>query len=304
MRRISLRSTLLFHCAVWGVYAANLGAQSGAESPFAKVQWVDGPIRGQLGAQAAVAVPATCRFTGTAGAKLFMEATQNPVSGNEVGILLCRTANVDSSGWFVVFEYNATGLIKDDEKTSLDQAAILKSIQGGTEASNEERRKRGWDELEVVGWQREPYYDPATHNLTWSTRVKSKRSPNESVNHSVRLLGREGVMNADLVADPSEVAAAVAGFDEILKGYDYTDGHKYSQWRAGDKVAKYGLTALIAGGAGAAALKLGLFGKLWRLIIVVVLALKKAVILVAVAISAFFKKLFRKKEAPAPQPKT
>ena len=258
-----------------------------------QIDWIAGPVKGSLGSVAEVGVPAACRFTDRTGAKLFMEATENPPSGREVGVLLCQAATGDSY-WFVVFSYDASGLVRDDEKSSLDQAAILKTIQRGTEAGNEERRRRGWDELEVLGWQRPPYYDAVTHNLTWATRVRTKSSPDESVNHSVRILGRGGVMHADLVADPVELAAAVAAFNGVLTGYEYVPGQRYAEWRSGDKVAEYGLTALIAGGAGAAAVKLGLFGKLWKLLLGVLIALKKLVIVAILGVVALVRRLFGK----------
>ena len=270
---------------------------------MAKIPWTPGPIVGKLGDVAEVKVPANCRFTDADGAKQFMEVTQNPPSGAEQGVLLCRgTTATDSSYWFVIFEYNASGLVRDDDKSRLDQAALLHTIQRGTEAGNEERRRRGWGEIEVIGWQRQPYYDSLTHNLTWATRLRDKGSAGEeTINHSVRLLGRGGVMNADLVADPSQAVTAVAAFDSILTDYAFIPGQRYSEWRSGDKVAEYGLTALIAGGAGAAALKLGLFGKLWKVILALVLALKKLVIVVVLAIGGFFKKLFGKRKAePTP----
>ena len=285
--------------------SAAAGAQQAEESPLAKIPWAQGPLVGKLGDVAEVKVPANCRFTDAQGAKQFMEATQNPPSGTEQGVLLCRgTAAADSSFWFVVFEYNASGLVRDDDKSKLDQAALLRTIQRGTEAGNDERRRRGWGEIEVVGWQQAPYYDSLTHNLTWATRLRDKGSAGEeTINHSVRLLGRGGVMNVDLVTDPSQAETAVAAFDGILADYTFIPGQRYSEWRAGDKVAEYGLTALIAGGAGAAAVKLGLFGKLWKVILTLVLALKKLVIVVAVAIGSFFKKLFgKRKTAPASAP--
>lgn len=292
-------------CVLMLLGSSSASAQQAGGSPRVKIPWADGPIVGKLGDVAEVKVPANCRFADAEGAKAFMEVTQNPASGAEQGVLLCRsTTATDSSYWFVIFEYNASGLVRDDDKSKLDQAALLRTIQRGTDAGNEERRHRGWTEIEVVGWHLAPYYDSLTHNLTWATRIRDKGSAGEeSINHSVRLLGRGGVMNVDLVADPSQAETAVAAFDSILTDYTFVPGQRYSEWRAGDKVAEYGLAALIAGGAGAAAMKLGLFGKLWKVILTLVLALKKLVIVVAVAIGSFFKKLFgKRKTAPASAP--
>jgi uncharacterized membrane-anchored protein len=266
---------------------------------LSEIDWAVGPVAGKLGTVAQVSVPASCRFTDARGAKKFMELTQNPASGDEQGVLLCTDAKRDSSMWFVVFTFDKSGFVKDDEKTSLDAAAILETLKRGTNDGNDERRSRGWPELEVVGWERAPYYDTVTNNLTWATRVREKSSTSESVNHSVRLLGREGVMNVDLVADPTQFTSAVTDFNNILTSYTYTPGHRYSEWRAGDKVAEYGLTALIAGGAGAAAMKLGLFGKLWKLLVVAFLALKKLLIVAVLAVAGFFRKLFAKRQTPS-----
>ncbi|MFN8572034.1 MAG: DUF2167 domain-containing protein [Gemmatimonadaceae bacterium] len=265
------------------------------DSSRVKIDWLSGPLKAHLGSVAEVGVPAGCRFADAKGAKDFMEATHNPTDGREVGVLLCRSASSDSSSWWVVFEFEASGIVRDDEKATLDSTAILESITRGTEAGNEERRQRGWEELEILGWFRAPYYDSLTHNLTWSTKLRAKGDPTETVNHSVRILGRRGVMHADLVMAPSEARAAVPEFDKIVASYNYLTGERYSEWKPGDKVAEYGLTALIAGGAGVAAAKLGLFGKLWKVILTAVIALKKLLVVIALGVASFFKRLFGRK---------
>lgn len=273
---------------------------------FARIEWVGGPATAYLGPVAEVRVPASCRVTDAEGSKQFMEATQNTADDSEVGILLCSNPRRDAT-WFVVFSFRKTGLIKDDEKATLDQAAILKTLQRGTDAGNQERRRRGWQELEIVGWQRPPYYDAVTHNLTWSTLLRVKGASSQSVNHSVRLLGRSGVMHADLVGDPADLASAVTVFDSILTTYEFVSGERYSEWREGDKVAAFGLTALVAGGAGVAAAKLGLFGKLWKFLLAMILAFKKLIVVAALAVVAILGKVFGTKEqeqaSPPPPPR-
>jgi uncharacterized membrane-anchored protein len=51
-----------------------------------------------------------------------------------------------------------------------------------------------------------------------------------------------------------------------MGGFSYKSGNKYAEFRPGDHLAEYGLTALIAGGAGVAAAKLGIFAALWKLL--------------------------------------
>ncbi len=103
-------------------------------------------------------------------------------------------------------------------------------------------------------------------------------------------------MHADVVTEPAQYGPAVDAFDAMLTEYSFLPGNKYAEWKEGEPIAAYGLVGLIAG---AGAVKLGLFGKLWKLILGAFIALKKFLIVILVAVGAFFKKLFSgKKEAP------
>ena len=75
---------------------------------------------------------------------------------------------------------------------------------------------------------------------------------------------------------------------------DFTPGHRYADFNSNtDKVAEYGLAALVAGGVAA---KLGFFGKLLALL----LAFKKIILLAVAGGGAWvFKLLGRNKAEPA-----
>jgi uncharacterized membrane-anchored protein len=261
--------------------AASLHAQ---ERTLRDLPWASGPVTGDLGTEATARVPSGCLFVGPDAADDFMVLTQNPPGGDERGVIFCGDS---ADAWFVVFSFDKSGYVKDDERDELDGDKILRSIRSGTEAGNERRRERGWATLAVEGWVQPPFYDTTTNNLTWSLSLLDSDG-DRTVNHSVRLLGRGGVMHADLVADRSQLTTAIPAFNRIVEGYEYKSGHRYAEWRAGDKVAAFGLTALIAGGAGAVAAKTGLLGKLWKLIVAGV-----------VAVGAGIKALFKKKQPAA-----
>lgn len=227
------------------------------------INWVQGPVTGKLGTEAEVRVPEGCVFAGTDGVRKFLTLTENPVGGNERGVILCQ--NGDQDPWFVIFSFDASGYVRDDERNELDAAAILTSIKRGTEAANRERRKRGWGTLSVEGWLTKPHYDQGTHNLTWAMTAADDAGE-RSVNHSVRLLGRGGVMHVDLVSSPNQLLDLMPAFSTMVEGFTYLPGHRYAEWRQGDRVAAYGLTALVAGGAGVALAKSGLLTKFWKLI--------------------------------------
>jgi uncharacterized membrane-anchored protein len=249
------------------------------ESSQPKIDWIDGPVTARLGDVAQIRIPEGSRFTGKDGTRKFLELTQNPPSGNELGTIIPIISKNSDGGesepfWFVIFEFSEVGYVKDDDRDKLDADALLKSIKENTEESNQERAKRGWAAYHVTSWYKPPFYDASTKNLTWAMQGYSQTNGKQetSVNYSVRILGRRGTMNVDLVLGPDEVATALPKFEAILPGYSFMPGSTYSEFRAGDKVAEYGLATLVAGGATAIAAKTGLLAKLWKLIVAAIAA--------------------------------
>jgi uncharacterized membrane-anchored protein len=252
-------------------------AQEQGTAPKVKIDWQDGPTVGKLGDLAEIKVPEGYRFAGADGTRKFLELTQNPPSGNELGVLIPeRRENEPSSGfWFVIFEFHGIGYVKDDDRDKLDANALLKELQTNTEEGNKERAKRGWPAYNIDGWYKPPFYDVSTKNLTWATRGHGFENGKEekSVNYSVRILGRRGTMDVDLVLGPDIVSDVLPRFANVLGGFSFKTGHSYAEFRPGDKVAEYGLAALVAGGATAIALKTGLLAKFWKLIVAMFVAL-------------------------------
>jgi uncharacterized membrane-anchored protein len=283
-RQMRFFSLSLLTILIFAAFAASAEDQPDTKSQN-KIQWQDGPTVGKLGTLGEIKVPAGYRFSGIEGTRKFLEVTHNPPSGAELGVLvpvLEENENNDNF-WFVIFEFHEIGYVKDDDKDKLNSDALLKSIQSSTEEGNKERARRGWTAYHVAGWYKPPYYDVSTKNLTWATRgygdLPSKNDgakKEDNVNYSVRILGRSGTMDADLVLGSDAVATALPRFNEVLKGFSFQPGHSYAEFRAGDKVAEYGLAALVAGGATALAAKTGLLAKLWKLIVALVVGLLAA----------------------------
>ena len=93
-------------------------------------------------------------------------------------------------------------------------------------------------------------------------------------------------MEVTLVTDPTTLSETLPKSKNLLAGFHFKQGQKYAEFRQGDKVAKYGLTALVLGGAAAVAVKTGLFKWIWKGLVVGVLVL-----------IAFFRNLFSGKKS-------
>ena len=275
MKRIII-STLV----VIALFTTSLDAQD--EKPQ-RPRGLEGPATAQLGGVAEIQVPVGHVFFDGKTTREMMEASGEPVSGNEVGFL-----SPTNRGWAVYFQYNDSGYVKDDDKDKLDADKLLKAIKEGNDEGNEYRKKHGNPILEIVGWDQKPAYDATTHNLTWAIRATCQGE--QIVNYNTRLLGRKGVMEVILVCDPADLPKHLPEFNTLLAGYKFSAGETYAEYKPGDKVAKYGLGALVLGGAAVGAAKLGLLAWLG-------VFLKKGfkfVILVVVAIAALWKKIFAK----------
>lgn len=279
-RPVAFVSCLALHVCLFVCCTPRLIADApGTSQSSPQIDWIDGPITSHLGDIAEIRIPSGYRFTGKVGTRKFLELTQNPPSGNELGTIIPKSSGDSSTKnspfWFIVFEFNDVGYVKDDDHDKLDADALLTSLKNNTESANKERANHGWPAYHVTSWYKAPFYDVTSKNLTWAMQGYSvednKQEP--SVNYSVRILGRRGTMSADLVLGPSIVDEVVPTFESLISGFTFVQGSSYAEFRAGDKVAEYGLATLIVGGATAIAAKTGLLAKLWKVIIAVIAAL-------------------------------
>jgi uncharacterized membrane-anchored protein len=272
-----------------------VGAAQAQDSPDPKVQeyrqklraleWVRGPREVAVGPNSKLSIPDGYVYLDGVNAAKFDEINHNiPVDG-EVMIA------PESLHWNAFLVFEDQGYVKDDEK--IDADAILKSLKDSTEAANEERRRRGWDDLHVVGWRIPPSYNTQTKRLEWATLLRSKNG--EASNFLTKILGRRGFTTIVLVSRPEDTVSAVADLDRVLTTYRFNPGEAYAEWRPGDKVAEYGLTGLIVGGAVAAAVKTGVLKGLWKFLIAGAAAFWKILVAGALALMAGLKSLFKRK---------
>jgi uncharacterized membrane-anchored protein len=269
-------SAFILALAVSPLLAQDTGSKS-------KPGMILGPAKAKLEGIAQVDVPLGYVFLDGKSTRALLKSEGEPVSGHELGLL---TSTNDE--WSVFFEFSAIGYVKDDDKNKLDPDKLLADIKRGNAEANKERQRAGNPPLEIVGWEMPPKYDEATHNLEWAIRCTSQDRP--ILNYNTRLLGRKGVMEVVLVVPPDKLQDTLPQFRSVLAGYSFQSGQSYAEFRSGDKVAKYGLAALVVGGAAVGAAKLGLFA--WLAVF-----LKKGWKLVVVAfaaVAAFFKRLFAK----------
>ena len=217
----------------------------------------------------------------------------NPPMPEPLGLLMpVNTGPLSPDAWAVIITYEEEGYVKDKDAEKIDYADLLKQMQKDAHSANPERVKQGYPTVELVGWAAPPHYDQAVHKLYWAKQLKFSGSGEDTLNYNIRILGRRGVLVLNAVAGISQLPEIEQSAPKILAALDFNSGHRYADFSeaSGDKVASYGIAALVAGGVAA---KLGLFKGLW----VLLLGAKKFVIMGVVALGAFLRKLFGKNKA-------
>jgi len=262
------------------------------------------------GGIATLDLPANFRYLSPTDAeRVLVDAWGNPPGFHSLGMIVPAGISVlERESWGVIVTYEKEGHIKDDDADSIKYDELLKDMQASVLDGNAERKKQGYPGMQLVGWAEKPSYEKQSHKLYWAKDLKID-SGEHSLNYNVRVLGREGVLNLNAIASIQQIEAIKKEMKQVTGFTEFTEGNRYADFDSKtDKVAEYGLAALVAGGV---ASKLGLFGKLLALL----LAFKKALILIVVgagaAIVKFFGSIFKKKqpvqnehrEQPAPEDK-
>jgi uncharacterized membrane-anchored protein len=267
--------------------AAALGTPSDAEKQKARevvasLNWVKAGETASIETVGQLKVPEGYLFLNPSDTKKLMELMQNPTGSVNEYFFAPK-----SEKWFTVLSYQPTGYVKDDEKVDAD--AVLATIKKGTEAANQERQRRGWSPFIVNGWKFPPRYDEASKRLEWA--IDGSSGSGSVINYDTRILGRKGVTSVTLVASPENLEPAVAEFKRAIQNFSYVSGERYDEVKPGDKVAQYGLAALITGGAAAVAVKTGL----WKVIVGFFVAFWKVIVGAVVAAFAALRGFVRRK---------
>jgi hypothetical protein len=248
-------------------------------------------LRGGL---AKLSVPKEFNYLGPDDAEtVLVKLWGNPPSDvKPLGLLMpAGLTPLATNCWVVTIDYSEDGYVKDGDASKINYDDLLKKMQKGIAENNKARQEHGYPAITLVGWAAPPHYDAASHKLYWAKQLKFEGESHDTLNYSIRMLGRKGVLELNAVAGVDQLAEIDNQTPQILGMVDFQQGNRYADFDPKtDKVAEYGIAALVAGGALAAAAKLGLLKGLW----VFLLAAKKFIVIGVIAAVAFIKKFFKR----------
>jgi len=244
-------------CILSFVAAAPSGSwaqtQEEAGSDTLRLNWYQAGQTGDIAGKATFLATNRYTFLNPADTDKMLQAYGNPPRGGR-----SYTVSATESDWFAVLTFAPEGYVKDDEK--IDANALLKTLKESDKREGEQRRKLGYSALTTQGWAIPPRYDAQNQRLEWVILLRDETTNEVHANVSTKILGRSGYTDVILVANsPETVEQDLADFKLAMANFQYVSGEKYSDWKQGDKVAAYGLGALVLGGAAAVATSKGGF---------------------------------------------
>lgn len=184
------------------------------------------------------------------------------------------------------------GFVGDSDWSDIDAADFLKQMQENELASNDERVANGHEASEVIGWIEEPSYDSTTHVAHYVVEMSNAHF--HWVNAVAIKLGRSGYHQITWAGDLDQFKTdGPRILKTALDSHSYDTGHKYADFKDGDKTAAYGLAGLMAAVAG---VKLGK-GLLAGIFAFIAIAGKKLIILLvplAAGVFAAVKRFIRR----------
>lgn len=237
-------------------------------------------------------VPESFRYLGPEQAdKILVEAWGNPPGTKTLGMLFPSDVSpLAGDGWGVVITYREDGHVDDGDANGIDYDELLKQMKEETAENNREREKQGYEPMTLHGWAAPPRYDPSTHKLYWAREFSSQSAPQHTLNYDIRILGRKGVLSFNAVASMSRLGDIEESMKQVMAFSDFKAGQRYADFDSKtDNLAAYGIGALVAGKLAA---KAGLF----KLMLGAMVAAKKLVVVVVVAVGGFIARLFGRKK--------
>lgn len=251
----------------------------GAEQFVAGLQFKEGDITVPK-AHARFQLTPDFRYLEQADARRVLEDLWgNPPDESVLGLIVPRKPDLlADDSWAVVVTYSDEGYVSDEDAAKIDYAEMLTEMKQSMREENGARKEAGYGTVDLVGWAVPPRYDGSAKKLYWAKELSFNGSAEHTLNYDIRVLGRHGYLSLNAVADMTELAQVQKGMQELLPMTEFDAGARYADFDAStDKVASYGLAALVGGGLAAKAglfAKIGLvFAKFWKLLLIGVVAI-------------------------------
>ena len=156
--------------------------------------------------------------------------------------------NIYKSIQLVGNKFNNDGYVKLDDWKDLKPDDLIRQKKENANINNEKRREIGVDLVENVEWIEYPSLDYNSNSVSYSFKV-SWSDGSQNMNKFLIILGRNGFSEFEIVSTygiEEEFKAARELSYFLQNNFRYNPQFEYKDYKPGDKVAAYGIAALVA----------------------------------------------------------
>lgn len=201
---------------------------------------------------ASIQVPSGLKFLNASDSKtVLVNLWGNPPNETEglLGMLFRESDSpMTDSSYAVSISYVEDGYIDDSEAGNIIYDDLLRSMQADTRAGNAYRVQMGYEPIWLLGWAQQPFYDAANKKLHWAKKLRFGDYPENTLNYSIRVLGRKGFLELNIISEMFMLADVQSNVGPIVNAVNFNEGYTYTDFDPNiDKVAAYGIGALITG---------------------------------------------------------
>lgn len=200
---------------------------------------------------ATLEVPAGYKFLNPEDSRFVLEILWgNPQNPSVLGMLFLKdqAPNSDHFNYAVVYSFSEDGHVTDEDAGTIDYDELLMELQADSENESRELREKGYTGYTVLRWASEPFYDPQSKKLHWAKELFFDDSETSTLNYDVRILGRRGILSMNILGDISILPEVKKDMPQLLASINFNEGHRFIDFNPEvDKLAAYGLGALITG---------------------------------------------------------
>lgn len=211
-----------------------------AHDEIMRLHWKRGPGTYALAdSHARITLPQDVAIVTGADAARMAFLLQGIEQPQTVAIAQSRTTDA-----IVYIDYDDEGFVTDEDWSDIDPDALLRDMRAAREAASDERRRNGGPgAMYTVDWLILPTYDPAKKEARWA--IQFSTNGQLFANLQVIRLGRYGYHRMSWAGPASGVDSTPHFLQTMLDSYSYDEGYRYSDHVEGDKVAGFGIAALV-----------------------------------------------------------
>ena len=148
-----------------------------------------------------------------------------------------------------VEEFVDDGFIKGDDWSNVDTNDFLQEMIENSKENNKERIKNGYKTVSNISWHITPNFNKDLGYVFYSLLVEFDDGT-ETYNSTAMILGRKGYTDLTFLFRENIAHLMPSEIDKVVKNFIYSTGAQYTDYKSGDKVAAYGVGALVAGSLG------------------------------------------------------